>query len=248
MTTVAVLANPPREGAVLRGLVEDDVVTEAQAVSLYSAMVGDVCEAVQTSGAELLVNYRPADQIQVDVDDPEDALRSVVEDALTDADDVRYEVQVGSTFAARVGNTVTHLLEREGVQTAAAVTPAAAFLGRQHVDSAAMKLRRSEVVLGPTTGGRVYYAGFSDPVDFTDAYEPPAVESLVESAGEAGLDADFLPMLPVLETTTDLQTVLPLLRARVAAGLQIPARTTSVLGELDLDLNSDLRASGNADS
>lgn len=236
MTTVAVLADPPQKGAVLEGLV-DDVVTEAQAVTLYRAMVGDVCEAVQTSGAELLVNYRPADQLPVDVDDPEDALRSVVEDALDDTDDIRYEVQVGSTFAARVGNTVTHLLEREEVQTAAAVTPVAAFLGRQHVDSAAMKLRRSGVVLGPTTDGRVYYAGFTDPIDFTDAYDPPAVESLVERAGEADLDTDFLPMLPTLETAHDMQTVLPLLRARTAAGSRIPFRTASVISGLDLDVD-----------
>lgn len=239
MTTVAVLAVPPREGVVLRGLVDDGVVTEAQAVSLYRAMVGDVCEAVQTSGAELLVNYRSADQLPVDVADPEKALRSVVEDALENTDEVRYEVQVGSTFAARVGNTVTHLLKREEVQTAAAVTPTAAFLGRQHVDSAAMKLRRSEVVLGPTTDGRVYYAGFGDPIDFTDAYDPPAVETLIERAGEAGLTADFLPMLPVLETSHDLQTVLPLLRSRTAAGLQVPSRTASALEELDLSLDAD---------
>lgn len=238
MTTVAVLVDPPRGGTALRGLVDDGVVTEAQAVSLYRAMVGDVCEAVQTSGAELLVNYRSADQLPADVTDPEKALRSVVEDALENTDEVRYEVQVGSTFAARVGNTVTHLLKREEVRTAAAVTPAAAFLGRQHVDSAAMKLRRSEVVLGPTTDGRVYYTGFGDPIDFTDAYEPPAVETLVERAGEAGLTADFLPMLPTLETSRDLQTVLPLLRARTAAGLQVPPRTASALAELDLDLGA----------
>jgi glycosyltransferase A (GT-A) superfamily protein (DUF2064 family) len=159
----------------------------------------------------------------------------VVDDALDDADGVRYEVQVGSTFAARVGNTVTHLLEREGVQTAAAVTPAAAFLARQHVDSAAMKLRRSDVVLGPTTGGGVYYAGFAQPIDFTDAYAPPAIESLVERAAAADLDTDLLPMLPTLERPGDIETVLPLIRARKAAGLRVPARTASVLADLNLD-------------
>jgi hypothetical protein len=235
MTTVAVLANPPREGAVLQGLVDDDVVTKTGAATLYRAMVADVCEAVQSSGAELLVNYRPADQLPVDVDDPEEALRSLVEEELDDTDEIRYEVQVGSTFAARVGNTVTHLLEREEVQTAAAVTPTAAFLGRQHVDSAAMKLRRSEVVLGPTTDGRVYYAGFSEPIDFSGAYDSPAVESLVSAAGEAELDSDFLPMLPVLESGNDLGTVLPMLRARADAGLRVPLRTAGVLFDLDFD-------------
>ena len=237
MTTVAVLADPPREGVVLRELV-DDVLTESQAVSLYSAMVGDVCGAVHESGGELLVNYRPADQLPEDVDDPESALRSVVEDALEDTGEVRYEVQVGSTFAARVGNTVTHLLEREGVTTAAVVTPMAAFLGRRHVDSAAMKLRRSDVVLGPTTDGRVYYAGFAEPIDFTDAFEQPAIETLADRADETGLAADLLPMLPVVETAQDLRTVLPLLRARTTAGLTVPSRTAAVLSDLDVDVGT----------
>ncbi|MCU4799613.1 DUF2064 domain-containing protein [Halobacteria archaeon HArc-gm2] len=239
MTTVAVFANPPEEGAVLPRLVDDGVVTETEAATLYRAMVADVCEAIQSSGAELLVNYRPADQLSVDADDPEETLRSVLKDELDDTDGIRYEVQVGSTFAARVGNTVTHLLEREEVQTAAAVTPTAAFLGRQHVDSAAMKLRRSEVVLGPTTDGRVYYAGFSESIDFDSAYDAPAVESLVESAGEADLDSDFLPMLPVLESATDLGTALPLLRARADAGLRVPLRTAGVLFDLGFDESRD---------
>ncbi len=239
MTTVAVLANPPAEGAVLRELVEDDVLTPSQAVSLYRAMLGDVVESVAGSGAELLVNYRPADHLPAGTDDPESAVRSVVEEALDDAGDVRYEVQVGSTFAARVGNTVTHLLEREGVRTAAAVTPAAAFLGRQHVDSAAMKLRRSEVVLGPSTDGRVYYAAFAEPIDFTDAYARPAVRTLTERADDAGLGTDYLPMLPTLETARDLRTVLPHLRARETAGRRVPSRTASTLSDLALDPDED---------
>lgn len=233
MTTVAVLAEPPEEGAILQALVEEDVLTETQATSLYRAMIGDVCESVQSSGAELLVNYRPADHLPVDVADSEGEVRAVLEDALNDTGEIRYEVQVGSTFAARVGNTITHLLEREEVRTAAAVTPAAVFLGRQHVDSAAMKLRRSDVVLGPATNGRVYYAGFTTPIDFEDAYETPAVQTLVERAEEADLGADFLPMLPTLETADDLQTVLPLFRARARAGLQVSHRTAAVLEEIE---------------
>lgn len=239
MTTVAVLANPPVAGAVLRPLVEGSVVTDSEAVRLYRAMVADVCEAVHVSGAELLVNYRSAGDVPVDVSDPEDELRTVVEGALDETEDVRYEVQVGSSFAARVGNTVTHLLEREAVQTAAAVTPGAVFLGRQHVDGAAMKLRRSEVVLGPATRGRVYYAGFSEPVEFTGAYDAPAVESLVDAASDAGLATDFVPMLPTLEAPADLRTVLPLLDARADAGVRIPSRTASVLADITPDVEEN---------
>lgn len=234
MTTVAVLVDPPRADVVLTDLVADGLLTASEAADLYAAMLADVCEAVKSSGADLLVNYRPADQLPDGVDDPEADVRAVLEAALDAPGEVRYEVQVGSTFSARAGNTVTHLLDREGVDTAAVVTPAAAFLGRKHVDSAAMKLRRSDVVLGPSTDGDVYYAGFREPVDFTAAYDPPSIETLVERANEADLSADFLPTLPRVETVPDLRTAVPQIRARSAADSIVPRRTADRIAEFGL--------------
>jgi len=232
MTTVAVLADPPVEGAVLPALV-DGPLDESEATGLYTAMLADVCRAVEASGAELLVNYRPAEQVPDGVD-PETAVREPLEAALDAPGDTRYEVQVGSSRSARVGNTITHLLEREGVETAAAVEPTAGLLTRQLVDSAAMKLRSSGVVLGPATDGRVCYAGFAEPVDFEDAYTTPTVETLADRALDAGLGVDFLPTTPVVETAADLRTVVPLLRARYHAERVVPPRTTTCIQELGL--------------
>lgn len=232
MTTVAVLADPPVEGHVLPELA-GGLLDEAEATALYTAMLGDVCRAVEASGAELLVNYRPADQVPDNVD-PEAAVRDVLDEVLESPGAARYEVQVGSTFAARVGNTVTHLLEREGVKTAAAVTPTAGLLTRQQIDSAAMKLRSSQVVLGPATEGRVYYAGFAEPVDFEAAYETPTVETLTDRASDAGHRVDFLPTTPVVETRADLRTVVPLLRSRHRSERVVPPRTTTLLNEFGL--------------
>lgn len=232
MTTVAVLADPPVEGAVLDALT-DDLLSEREATDLYAAMLADVCRAVESSGADLLVNYRPADQVPDGVD-PEAAIRDVVDAELHAPDEARYEVQVGSTLAGRVGNTVTHLLERESVATVAAVEPTAALLARQQVDSAAMKLRSSDVVLGPTTDGRVYYAGFGAPIDFDDAFATPTVETLTDRARDAGLDVDFLPTNPVVATPADLRTAIPVLRARRQAGRVVPPRTTTLIQEYGL--------------
>jgi len=234
MTTIAVLAEPPREGAVCSTLVEQGVLTQAEATELYTAMFTDLCAAVDSSGAELLVNYRPSDQVPGSDVDPEAELRAVLDDVI-DTGDVRFEVQVGSTFAGRVGNTVTHLLEREAVKTAAVVRPAAALLGRQHVDSAAMKLRSNEVVLGPSTNGRVTYAGFAEPIDFEDAFATPQIETLVRRATDAGLSVDFLPTVPLLETEADLETVVPQLRARQRAGRLVPTRTADALDSLGIE-------------
>jgi 2-phospho-L-lactate guanylyltransferase (CobY/MobA/RfbA family) len=231
MTTVAVMADPPVDGFVLPEL--DGPLSAAERTALYTAMLSDVCRAVEASGAELLVNYRPDDQVPDGVD-PETAVRDVLDESLEAPGDARYEVQVGSTHSARVGNTVTHLLEREGVKTAAAVDPTSALLTRQLIDSAAMKLRSSGVVLGPATDGRVYYAGFADPVDFEDAYETPAVETLTDRGADADLNVDFLPSAPIVETPADLRTVVPLLRARRRGERVVPPRTTALLEEFGL--------------
>jgi glycosyltransferase A (GT-A) superfamily protein (DUF2064 family) len=214
-------------------------VTAEEAADLYAAMARDLCAAVEASGGDLLVNYEP-----VDADDPTDpgtdedalaAVRSMLGDAV---DDPRYEVQVGSSLSARVGNTVTHLLEREEVKSAAVVRPTAVALQRRYVDSAAMKLRQSEVVLGPATDGRVSYAAFTDPVDFEDAFTHPELETLTDRGRDAGLDVDFLEMLPVAETPDGLAALVSQIRARQRADLWVPPRTAAVIDDLGLRTES----------
>jgi glycosyltransferase A (GT-A) superfamily protein (DUF2064 family) len=231
MTTVAVLVDPPRPGHVLPGLAETSPLTEQEAADLYAAMAKDLVTAVEKSGGELLVNYRPETAVPGD-GDAEAEVRALVEDA--GVADARLEVQVGETFAGRVGNTVTHLLENEGVNSAAAVEPTTPFLTRQHVDEAAMKLRRREVVLGPGTEGRVHYAGFTDTLDFTDAYAAPALETLTDRARDVGHEVDFLPQLTVLETGRDLANVVSLLHARQRADRLVPTHAAETIAAFDL--------------
>ena len=232
MTTVAVLADPPIEGFVLPELAGGPL-DESETATLYTAMLTDICRAVEASGAELLVNYRPDEQVPDGIDSKQ-RIKAALEQALEAPTQARYEVQVGSDVAARAGNTVTHLLEQEGVKTAAVVEPSAGLLTRQQIDSAAMKLRSSEVVLGPATDGRLYYAGFGEPVDFEAAYATPTIETLTERAGEADHAVDFLPTTPIVETPADLRTVVPLLRSRHRAERVVPPRTTAVIEEFGL--------------
>jgi glycosyltransferase A (GT-A) superfamily protein (DUF2064 family) len=240
MTVVAVTVDPPREGLVLPRLSETSPLSEQEVVSLYRAMVADAFEAAVTSGGDLLVNYRPDDQLP-DEHVPEDAnaeaeVRELLAESLDDeaVEAARVEVQVGSSKAARVGNTVTHLLEREDVNSVTVLEPDAPLFRRKELDSAAMKLRRSPAVLGPAQGGDVYFAGFSDPIDFTDAFETPAVESLTASAQDAGYDVDFLSQQTRIRTGEDLRTLVPVIRARRAANRLVPAHTMARIEELGL--------------
>ena len=237
MTVVAVLAEPPREGLVLSQLAETAPVSEAEAADIYAAAYKDVLRAGAASGGDLLVNYRS------DVDLPEEhrrdesaeaELRALARDAVGDLEDVRFEVQVGSTHSARVGNTITHLLEEEGANSAAAVSPTAPLIARTHIDGAAMKLRNNPVVIGPSTGGRVYYAGFADTIDFQGAYEPPALETLATRAADAGHETEFVETLPVVDDERGLASVVSTLRSRVTAGRIVPEYTTKLIDDLGL--------------
>jgi hypothetical protein len=233
MATLAVLADPPIEGFVLSEIVESTPLTAPEATRLYEAMLTDLCRGIQASSGDLLVNYRPAEQVPADVD-PEQALRDVLDDELEEPGEARYEVQVGETYAGRVGNTAAHLLEEESEDSIAVVEPTMPFLGRQQIGSGAMKIRSSDVVLGPTTDGRVYYAGFTEPFDFENAYETPAVETLTEHAEDADLDVDFLPMEQLVETGRDLADAVAQIRARLRAGRNVPIETASVVTDLGL--------------
>ncbi len=235
MATVVVLADPPVEGSVLPEIVDETPLTAADAAQLYSAMLVDVSRAVQDSGADLLVNYPPAEDVPEE-SEPEDRLRDLLAETLERPAEARYEVQVGSTYAGRVGNTVTHLLEEEGEKTVSVVRPTVPFLSRAVVGGAAMKLRSSDVVLGPTTGGRVYFAGFGEPIDFENVFEPPAVETLADRARQADLEVDFIETLPVVETASDMVTALANVRARNRAERIVPVHTAAMFDDLDISL------------
>ena len=232
MTVIVVLADPPEPGLAFPDLAEGTPISEAEAARLYEAMLVDVCRTVQAGGADLLVNYRPADRLPVE--DPEAALRDALADELEEPAGARYEVQVGETFAGRVGNTVTHLLEEEGERQVAVTTPAAPFLRRDHVGGLGMSLRTEEVAVAPAWGGRVALAGFTEPVDFEDTFATPAVETLVMRARDAGLSVDFLPRQPVVETPSDLADAVAYATARLRAERLVPARTVGVIEDLGL--------------
>ena len=240
MTELAVMVDPPRPGLVLPELAATSPLSEREAADLYAAMVKDVVSAVARSGGDLLVNYRDAETLPADApdgEDPETAVRELVFEVLSG--DVRFEPQVGSSAYARAGNTVTHLLREEGVVSAGVAYPSAAFLSRTGIDSAAMKLRSTPAVLGPSTEGRVYYVAFTEPIDFAEAFAAPAVETLTGKANAADLDVDFIGVQPVIERGADLLTALPLLNARRAADRLVPRHTAAFVSNLGLSVAYD---------
>lgn len=235
MPTVALLADPPEPGVVLTDIVDSTPLSAQDAADLYAAMLADVCAAIQDGAGDLLVNYRPAEQVDVDVD-PQAAIAAVLDEEVPRPGDLRYEVQVGETFAGRAGNTATHLLETEGVDSVVVTEPTAAFLRREQMGTVTMKLRTRDVVVGPASAGRVYLAGFRTSVDFGDIFAPPAVQTVTARARDAGLDVDFSPMLPLVESGPDLVTAVALVRAKVRAGRNVPPRFAEFVADRGLQV------------
>lgn len=237
MTTVAVLADPPREGLVLPTLSETSPLDESEISDLYAAMLKDTFRAVASSGGELLVNYRPEDLLPEAFrgeKSPEAEIRALARTALDDLDDVRFEVQVGSSFDSRAGNTATHLLEREEVKSVALLRGTTPFLTRKEIDGAAMKLRNNETVIGPAEGGRIYYLGLTAPIDFEGVHTLPELETVTNHAADAGHDIDFMPALTRVETGSDLVSVVSAINARRAAGRVVPMHTAAFVEEVGL--------------
>ena len=234
MTVVAVLADPPRPGLALPDLVETTPLSAADAADLYAAVLKDTFRAVERSGGDLLVNYRPDDLLpdeHVTDTASEAQLRALAGEALDDVTDARFEPQVGSTLSARAGNTATHLLREEGVDSVAVTRGTAPLFTRTVIDSAAMKLRGNQTVLGPSTRGRTYYAGFTAPIDYEAAFEVAELETLVDRANDAGHRVEFLPMQVGIETAADLRDLLPVLWGRIETERVVPEHTATFVHE-----------------
>lgn len=239
MTVVAVLADPPREGHALSALAETSPLSTAEAADLAEAVLRDTVLAVDRSGSDLLVNYPTDDQLPdgAATDTPAEAeLRAIVGDTLDSLEDVRFEKQVGSTFDARAGNTATHLLREEGERSVAVVRANAPFVSRTVLDGASMQLRSNEAVLGPSTAGRTYYAGFTEPIDFDGAFTTPALATLTNRTRDVDGDVAFLESQPTIVTEGDLLDVVPQIRARIAAERLVPEYTAEFVHDLGLDV------------
>lgn len=241
MTQVVLMTDAPVEGVACRDLVDETPLSPADGLALYTALLKDVFETLAESTVDVLVNYPGVDDLPAHADPdrrPEVALRALAGTVVEPdrLEDFRFEVQVGSDFSAKAGNAITHLLRDENRTSASVLRPCVPRLVRSVVDEAAIKLRRNDVVLGPAGDGDgdVYFAGFVEPIDFEDAFEENALETIASRAGEAGLTVDFAREREVLHSARALRTVVTRLRAALLAGNPVPEHTWSFIEERGL--------------
>ncbi len=237
MTVLAVLLDPPRPGLVLHDVYNNTPLSPEEAARLYAAMAKDTVRAVDESGGELLVNYRTEDDIPVQyrTDTPvEEEITALVSQAIDDPNIARFEKQVGSTFASRVGNTVTHLLTNEGADSVGVLDGKSPTIVRQTIDSAAMKTRQYDTVIAPSVNGDWSYLAFTEPTDFTGFFDPPGLVTIVNAVIDQGCSVDFLPIHPHVTDETNLIMLVTLMQARARANKITPPYTTDALDRFDL--------------
>jgi len=112
MTEVAIVADAPGGPTPLAA------VTEADPAALYRAMLADVLNTCERSGADVLVNVGPPDTAEA-----VSAMEALVAAEALEPDAVRIEPQVGADHGARVHATVDHLLATSDHRTVAVVYP-----------------------------------------------------------------------------------------------------------------------------
>jgi len=237
--TIVVPADPPRPGGVLPGLARDAPLTEAEAAALYEACLCDAVAAADAAGGDLIVTYPSAERVPPadDGTSPEAAVRAAVAPALTDPSAVRFEVQVGSTPSARLGNVVGHLLREEGATSVGYLPPTAYDTPRTVIDGAAMRSRSAELVLGPAPDGRIHYAAFATAdLDFEGALAAPALDTLAARAADAGAATEFVESRPRLGGPADLPTLVASVSARRRAGRSVPDHVAGAVDDLGLSL------------
>lgn len=242
MTVLAVLLDPPRPGLVLQDVYETTPLSAEESALLYAAMAKDTVRAVAESGGELLVNYRADTEIpeKYRTDTPViEELESLVSQAIDDPDIARFEKQVGSSFENRVGNTVTHLLTTEDADSVAILDGKSPTLSRMTLDSAAMKLRRNNVVISPSIGGDWSYLGFTDTIDFTGVFDQPALVSIVNAVIDQEYSVDFLSLHPHVTDATNLATLVLLIEAKSTAGKITPAFTRDAIDRFGLTVTTE---------
>ena len=216
---MAIVATAPGEATPLDALAVDDP------AALYRAMLGDVLNTCERSGATVLVAVGPPESPVA-----MEAMEAFVDEEALAPDAVRVEAQVGADHGERVHNTVEHLLATSDHRSVSVVYPETPLVRRSVIDAAAMRMRSADVVIAPDTAGGVSNLGLTAALPLRSLTPTTPAYSVVELATEADQTVAFLEMTPRVRTDAALQVTVELLRARAAADAEVPRRTARLLG------------------
>lgn len=209
MTALAVPVPPSDVMRIRDRLVASTPLTFDEVTKLMVATCQDVCHAVAGSGGEaFIVPLEPETSIP-GWTNPSEITEEIARTA-TDADNeitVTPTQPVDETGMQRLLDLVR---ERSDEASLAVVTPVTPLIQRRHVDAAAMRLRTSDVVVGPTSRCGWYFFGVSRETDLTLGPDACALPTITRDVLEAEVSIASIPFLPRMETNEELSTILGL--------------------------------------
>ncbi len=240
MTTATVLLDAAMMRQIHGELTAETPLEPEETRDLLECAVRDTVVAVDASGANLVLAV--TDRTPTPIFEWDDIDAGVAELS----DDCGIEREMGVVPVDRGGVNVASLLdaaieERPG-PSVSILRPISPLLQRRHLDGMTMRLRRDDVVLGPTTTSEWYAIGRGRDVSLGHIDTSPSLTGTALGVAEADVSIDLLPALPAITSVTGLAGTIALLEAYALAGRAVAPWTAQFLD--DTELHSDLENPG----
>lgn len=211
MTVIAVPCPPPGINEVHERLDAELPLSGTELTQLIAAVCQDTLLAVVSSGGEPLI-------VPLALENPLPAWDDSVEvvSGMQDTLHIKNESIVQTSEINESAEWAEDLFDVARAESDAAslgiCLPKTPLVQRRHLDAAAMRLRRNDITLGPSTGGRWYFLGCQRTIDLEAAGDPGKTKTILE-ANESTSALASIPFLPGFETVAalvDLQTMISL--------------------------------------
>lgn len=218
MTDVAVTIAPPTDRTRRSSLPNTGTHSD-----LYHALSADAVTAVYESGGALYLAI---------ADGNASARRfaeELCETVLPEAESAPIIAVQGDNGEPIPAHTLGVLRERSEAASIGVLDSRAALVERTHLDTAAMRLRRDEITLGPTPTGHWYYFGTSLPLDALPKRIDAPIDALTGSIESEDRSVGFLPMLLTIDSQRSIAGMRAILTAMSTGKAGVAPYTTAWL-------------------
>lgn len=236
MTAIGILGLPPDSASIVSNLRDTTALEIEQIQSLVAGVTQDTARAAFESGGEPLVVV-PKDPgagiIPNGSPDVRTYLESILEPVVPENDSIQWYEH--DAAPGRSLNTVLDgLAEVSNAASVAVIAPLTPFVQRRHVDTAAMRLRSADLVVGPATDGCGYFIGRHRDRAGADWSGTADLDGVVSAAQDTGEEVDWLPILPSIGQQSPMEPLRSILQLAAVAEKPVAPATRSWLSAVDL--------------
>ena len=213
MTAIAVPCPPPGATAKFDHLLADSSMQETDISRLIAAVCQDTILAAAASGGEPLIVPLELEQSLPGWADTQQVVGEFRSAISEDAETIPLTSTIDETehwFEDLLGIA----RQQSDAASVGIVVPKTPLVQRRHLDAAAMRLRRNEITLGPSTGGDWYFVGSQRDVTLSLADARGKTQSILDALDSEHSIASlpFLPGYETVESLSALQTLIALAR------------------------------------